>query len=84
MLIYLPRIYDINCYLMFYVQNGPKLVMLYCSVSISTNEMAAFGVIQSHDIFGQMVKCFYVINSIRYYTDCMISRIPTMKTFKVD
>ena len=24
--------------------------MLYCSISISTNEMSAFGVIQSHDI----------------------------------
>ena len=57
---------------MFYVQNGPKIVMLYCSISISTNEMAAFGVIQSCDILGHMVKC-YVIGSIRYWTYYMIS-----------
>ena len=28
----------------------PEIVMLYCSISISTNEMSVFGVIQSHDI----------------------------------
>ena len=56
--------------------------MLYCSISISTNEMSVFGAIQSHDILGDMVKCYYVIGSIRYLTYYMISRILTMKTFK--
>ena len=28
-----------------------NIVMLYCSISILTNEMAAFGVIQSQDIW---------------------------------
>ena len=57
--------------------------MLHCSISISTNEMYAFGVIQSHDILGHMVKCYYAIGSIRYWTYFMISRINTMKTFKL-
>ena len=58
------------------------MVMLYCFISISTNEMSAFGVIQSHDILGHMVKCYYAIGSIRYWTYYMISRIHTMNTFK--
>ena len=56
--------------------------MLYCSISISTNEVSIFGVIKSHDILGHMVKCYYVIGSIRYWNYYMISRIHTMKTFK--
>ena len=55
----------------------------YCSISISTDKMAAFGVIQSHDILGHMVKCNFVIGSIWYWTYYMISKIPTMRTFKV-
>ena len=72
----------------FYVlcRKWPELVMLYCSISISTNEMSAFGVIQSHDILGQMVKCFYAIGSIpfgiQYWFYFMISSIHTMKAFK--
>ena len=31
-------------YFMFYVQKWPEIVILYCSISISTNEMSAFGV----------------------------------------
>ena len=49
--------YVINSSFIFYVQNGPKIVMLFCSTSMSTYEMAAFGVIQSYDILGQMLLC---------------------------
>ena len=59
-----------------------EMVMIYCSISISTNEMSAFGVIQSHDILGHMVKCYYAIGSVRFWTYFMISRIHTMKTLK--
>ena len=59
-----------------------KIVMLFCSISISTNEMSAFAVTQSHYILRHMVKCYYVIGSIRYWTlyDLLYSRIHTMKT----
>ena len=67
---------------MFYILKKPEIVMLHCSISISTNEMYAFGVILSHDILGHMVKCYYAIGSIRYWTYFMISRINTMKIFK--
>ena len=47
MLTFLSRFYVIS---IFYVlcTKWLKIVVLYCSISISTNEMVAFGVIQSH------------------------------------
>ena len=56
-------------------------ILLY--LHFDENETAAFVVIQSHGILGHMVKCFYVIGSIRYWTYYMMSRIHTMRTFKV-
>ena len=85
MLTFLPRCYAINSFFYVVCPKRPKIVMLYCSISILTNETVCdyFGVIQSHAILGHMVKCYNVIDSIRYLTYYMMARIPTMKTFKV-
>ena len=82
MFIFLPRFYVINSFFYVLCPKWPKNVMLYCSISTSSNEMFVFGVIQSHDILGHIVKCYYAIGSIRYWTYYMISTIYIMKTFK--
>ena len=43
--------------------------MLYCSISISTNEMSAFGVIQSHDILGMLSRIPTIMTLIYGYVE---------------
>ena len=70
-------------YMLFNFQN---LIIFHCYTVLTTFlpiEMTAFGVIQSSDILGHVVKCFYVIGSIQYCTYYMIPSILTVtKTFR--